>query len=93
LDLTSEEQQLVERFNLGRTGVPAGYGSATLEGLMRGVTFQESSAAMILFLDNKLFEKCDEISALLDYCRSFEDEAVIEYPREDQSMDVRVRNI
>jgi hypothetical protein len=92
LDLTNEEHQVVERFDLGRTAVPAGRGSATLGDLISGVTYEDNSTSMLLYRDNGLFEKCDEIWTLLDYCRSFEEEAVIQYPREDRSMEVRVRN-
>ncbi len=91
VQLTEEEQQLVDRYDLG--GIKLFMSLHKLTDFIRGVTTTElTSVSGTLFYEDHLIEEFDRISDLLDRCRSFNDELVVQYPREDRTIDVRVKN-
>jgi hypothetical protein len=107
VQLTEEEQDLVERYELGAIVISAkaGYNPDphSLADLIRGVTIQTQdlypphvaitpNVGVLFSIEDQLMESCDPICNLLARCRSLDDGVVVQYPRDDRTIDVRVKN-
>ena len=101
--LTEEERELVEIYNLYNTTLwgtapRAGY---NLADFMRGVTISErvvtselsgmSDVRSLFYLEDQLMKGMDNFYEGLNRGRSIRQEAIIEFPRKDDTVNVRVK--
>jgi hypothetical protein len=90
LELTGEEQRLVERYRLGAypltftnqqgTQIPAD----TISSLVRGSSSIVSDVTKLIREEDLIKDSCDQLPVLFDVCRSFGGDEVIHYPRKKE---------
>lgn len=87
LELTDEEQQLVERYRLSahtittRTFQGREIPGTSIADMLRGQSNIVSDVTHLIREENVIKNACDELPVLFDVCRSFGGDEVIAYPR------------
>jgi hypothetical protein len=104
--LTEEERDLVEAYNLYDTSIWSSsppFKLYKLADFLRGVTISNSVVSgegrsmdnmrQFFLLEDQLMDSIDHFYESLNRCRSFRQESIIEFPRKDDAVDVRVKNV
>lgn len=104
--LTEEERDLVEAYSLYDTSMWSTSGSSQIYRLadfLRGVTISQSvvsgpyrgmdNVKRLFYLEDQLIARSSGFYESLNRCRSLRQEDIIEFPRKDDSVDVRVINV
>lgn len=87
LELTEEEQRLVERYRLGYHAITTRMFQGneipghSISDMVRGQSSVVSDVTQLIREENVIKNACDELPILFDVCRSFGGDEVIEYPR------------
>ena len=80
LELTDEEREVVAHYGLGTYVLTQSQHSVTtLDDVLRGSSSALSDPALAMRNEEVLRHACENLPALLDYCRSFGRDLVFEY--------------
>ena len=81
--LTEEEHDLIETYDLWRDQIRVGESGKVVD-FVHGVTIGSltSGVASLFHDEDEILRRLDQLSELLNRCRSFREETVVEFPRD-----------